>query len=98
MVFITVEGGLEIPTAFTPNNDGFNDTWEIKNLDSYSAYKVSVYNGFGNQLYTTTDYQEPWDGNYEGSALPVGSYYFVIELTDNQGRTTVESGVITILR
>jgi gliding motility-associated-like protein len=96
-VIVTVEGVLVIPTAFTPNNDGFNDSWEIKNLDGYASYKVSVFNGFGVKLFATSNY-EPWDGRFNGEDLPVGSYYFVIELETFNGDNSVETGIVTIVK
>ena len=97
-VRIEVEGGLEIPTAFTPNNDGFNDTWEIKNLAQFTEYTISVYNGFGNEVFSSKDYTQAWDGTRDGNVLPVGSYYYVIQVKDISGGSRAETGIVTILK
>lgn len=93
---VTVLKGLVIPSAFTPNGDGANDTWEIKNLDQYESHSVVVYDGYGSEVLRTTTY-ENWDGKYKGNMLSVGSYYYVIELKLGS-ENTYKSGAISILR
>jgi gliding motility-associated-like protein len=85
-----------IPTAFTPNGDRANDTWEIKNLDQYESHSVVVYDGYGSEVLRTTTY-ENWNGKYKGNMLPVGSYVYVIELKLGSNNT-YKSGAISILR
>jgi len=85
---IVIQNELVVPTAFTPDNDGINDFWEILYLDEvYPDNQVFVYNRWGNLIYTSTkgDYAgRPWRGGFEnlnpqGKELPVGSYFYVIE-------------------
>jgi len=75
-----------IPTAFTPNNDGDNDVWELPYIDIlFPKNQVFVYNRWGNLLYTSKKgayATQAWDGNFEGKPLPVGSYFYVIEFND----------------
>ena len=75
-----------IPTAFTPNNDGDNDVWELPYIDIlFPENQVFVYNRWGNLLYTSKKgayATQAWDGNFEGKPLPVGSYFYVIEFND----------------
>ena len=90
---------ITIPTAFTPDGDLVNDTWEIIDLDlTYPNNVVNVYNRWGTNIYTSTqgDYNNnPWDGTYEGKALPVGSYYFIIDY-NKEGEENVK-GIISII-
>jgi gliding motility-associated-like protein len=95
-VTLTVIKDLVIPTAFTPNGDRANDTWEIKNLDQYESHSVVVYDGYGSEVLRTTTY-ENWNGKYKGNMLPVGSYVYVIELKLGSNNT-YKSGAISILR
>jgi gliding motility-associated-like protein len=95
-VEVSVKSSLTIPTAFTPNNDGFNDTWDIKNLDQFESHTVTVYDNFGSELFSTSNYV-PWDGKYRGEDLQSGSYYFIIQIEGN-GETESKSGIISILR
>ncbi|GEO06568.1 hypothetical protein AAE02nite_42320 [Adhaeribacter aerolatus] len=76
---------LEIPNGFTPNGDGINDTWAIKNLSQlYPRCKVSVYNRWGNLVFESVGYSWEWDGTYNTQKLPVGTYYYTIKLDDTK--------------
>ncbi|BAV04036.1 gliding motility-associated C-terminal domain-containing protein [Filimonas lacunae] len=83
-----------IPNVFTPNGDGINDVWDIKNLASYPHCTVSIFNRYGQLLYATTGYGTPWNGLVKGERLPVGTYYYVIDLKNGSGKKT---GSLTIL-
>ncbi|WP_448699356.1 PKD domain-containing protein [Mucilaginibacter sp. AW1-3] len=84
-----------VPNTFTPNNDGVNDTWNITNLSDYSNCTVEVYNRNGSLLFSSIGYGVPWDGKYNGTPLPIGTYYYIIN--PKHGREVL-SGYITILR
>lgn len=83
-----------IPTAFTPNGDGINDTWEISNTENRPAYTIKVFNRNGLVVFSSSGYRVPWDGTYRGHKLPVGVYYYVL---DSHGELGVLSGTVTIL-
>lgn len=76
---------LDIPTAFTPNGDGVNDKWEIRNLDFYPGAYVHVFNRWGQEVYTGRPTSEPWDGTYNGRLLPVGAYLYIINPHNDAG-------------
>ena len=84
-----------VPNTFTPNGDGINDTWQIKYLDSYPDCTVSIFNRYGQRLFYSVGYPNPWDGNYNGSPVPAGVYYYIID--PKHGRSPL-SGSLTILR
>jgi gliding motility-associated-like protein len=99
-VTITIENcNITVPTAFTPDGDNVNDSWEIIDLDYvYPENVVYVYNRWGGLIYQSDKgaYSiEPWKGDYKGNSLPVGSYYYVIELND--GKTDPLKGIISII-
>lgn len=77
-VEVQVRQLLEIPNAFSPNGDGVNDTWEIKNITYYPQAKVEVYNRWGSMVFEQTNYRNEWHGTYRGNVLPVGTYFYVI--------------------
>jgi gliding motility-associated-like protein len=81
-------------TVFTPNGDGFNDYWKVDNIDKYQPCKVSIYNRWGDQLFTVNDYKNDWDGKYQGKALPEGTYYFVLEAKDGK----IYKGAVNIIK
>ncbi|HZY78731.1 MAG TPA: Ig-like domain-containing protein [Cyclobacteriaceae bacterium] len=91
---------LDIPTAFTPNNDGANDTWEILapgdiNGSQFANAELRVYDKRGTMVYGTTGLENTWDGTYQGKHLPVDTYYYTIDLKTQQKRY---KGAVTILR
>ncbi len=88
---------LEIPTGFTPDGDGVNDTWELVNLNAlYPNNVVRVVNRWGNLLFESNGYATPWDGTRNGVQLPTGSYFFTIDFGDDSRNP--ESGSVTIIR
>ena len=89
--------GVSAYDAITPNGDNSNDVWNILGITSYSQATVKVFNRWGSMVYETVgglSYQ-PWDGTKDGEPLPVGTYYYVIDLNNGDDPQT---GPITILR
>jgi len=84
-----------IPNTFTPNGDGINDTWNIPALQGYPGCKVTIYSRYGQQVFSSVNYPIPWDGKLNGKDLPVGVYYYIIDLHD--GKPAV-SGYVTLLK
>ena len=71
---------LEIPTVISPNGNGLNDVWKIGNIEYYPTVTVEIFNRWGQRLYYSAGYPELWDGTYNGQDLPVGVYYYVIDI------------------
>ncbi len=94
-VKIFVEQRLIIPTAFTPNNDNTNDTWEIFNIQGYPEAEILIYNRWGEPVFYSKGYSQPFDGTKDGKPLPEGAYPYSITL-DNTKRPL--NGTIIILR
>jgi gliding motility-associated-like protein len=86
---------LVVPSAFTPNGDGINDVWNIKALIDFPQCTVSVYNRYGALVYQSRGYPQPWDGTYNGSPVPTGTYYYII---NPQSGMQQLAGPVTILR
>lgn len=84
-----------IPNAFSPNNDGINDTWNIKALNTYTDYELSVFNRYGRLVFFTKDYSKPWDGSYNGKNLTSGTYYYLLNLKQH---LPMLKGYVVILR
>jgi gliding motility-associated-like protein len=74
---------ITVPTAFTPDGDLTNDYWNIQDIDTYyPENQVFIYNRWGALLYQSEKgsyLSKPWNGKYKDEALPVGSYYYIIE-------------------
>ncbi len=70
---------IEIPNFFTPNSDGENDLWIIKNSAAYPNIYVKVFDRSGRQIKEFIG-QGEWDGTYNGKDLPAGDYWYIIKL------------------
>ena len=94
-VFIKVYKTLHIPNSFSPNGDGINDFWMIKNIASYPQAEVKIFNRHGALIFTVSKNFIKWDGTINGNPVPAGTYYYMINLTENQ---PVISGWLGIFR
>jgi gliding motility-associated-like protein len=79
---------MHIPTAFSPDNDGRNDTFEIFNAKD-QIVEVRIYNRWGTLIYLSSGYTTPWNGTYKEAPLPAGSYPYVIKTVDRDLTGTV---------
>ena len=84
--------------AFTPNGDGNNDYWVVTTGNCASSIRAEVFNRYGAKVFEASDYKNNWDGRYNGSPLPDGTYYFVLTYKLINGRTVYQKGNVTILR
>ncbi|RYD96824.1 MAG: PKD domain-containing protein, partial [Sphingobacteriales bacterium] len=96
-VTVFTVGALYIPNAFTPNNDGRNDAWQIPGLAVYPNARVTVYNQWGEKVYDAANYTtQPWRGNALGVDLGNTTFVYMIQLNDAQKQ--VLKGTVTIIR
>lgn len=84
-----------VPNAFSPNGDGINDFWVIKYLEFYPDATIQIFNRYGQAVYLSTGYNQPWDGKYKGTDLPVGTYYYMI---NPRNGLNIIKGAVTIIR
>lgn len=91
---IKISVAIFIPTGFTPDGDGTNDTWEIPVLESYPDAVVKIFDRAGQPVFTggSGNY---WDGTFNGKNSPTEAYYYIIDLGD--GSETL-SGYVSIIR
>jgi len=86
---------VTLTNTFTPNGDGINDLWLIPDLGSYPNCLVTIFTRYGVQIFQSRGYSKAWDGTYKGSQLPMGTYYYLINLGD---KSPVLSGWVAIVR
>ncbi|MFC4210203.1 gliding motility-associated C-terminal domain-containing protein [Pedobacter lithocola] len=86
---------LEASNVLTPNGDGFNDKFIIKNIDYYPNNTLKIFDKAGRILYTKQVYTNDWDGTVNGSPLAEGTYYYIIDLGTGIGTF---KGFINIIR
>ncbi len=95
-VFVTVLPSLMVPNAFSPNGDGINDTWILRNLNEYPGNEVRIFDRNGGLIFSSKGYTTPWNGlSKNGKQVPAGVYYYII---DPKNGATVRQGSITVLR
>jgi gliding motility-associated-like protein len=97
-VDIFIYPDIKIPNGFTPNSDGINDTWVIDNIQQFTECIVEVYNRWGELLFQSAPgYPKLWNGRYHDKDLPVGTYYYIINL-NHVAYPKPYTGPITIFR
>ena len=84
-----------IPNAFTPNGDGFNDTFGVKG-EGIQNYKMLIYNRWGEVIFSSTNPAEHWDGKYKDQPVEIGVYVYEV-FAKGFGRHP-KAGTVTLLR
>jgi gliding motility-associated-like protein len=80
--------GCEIPSVFTPNNDGVNDFFVVPclfNLTQYSNSQLVIINRWGDEVFRSArPYLNDWQGRYNGEDLPVGTYFYILDFGNGE--------------
>jgi len=92
VIIVNVIDKIHIPAAFSPNNDGLNDVFEIFNANG-QIEDLKIFNRWGTVIYSSKGYEVPWDGTVSSSLVPAGSYPYIIT---SMGETI--RGEVLILR
>jgi len=87
MVYIDIE----IPNFFTPDGDGYKDTWKIINSEGFPDMYVRIYDRYGRTLKEYIG-QGEWDGSYNKTDLPTGDYWYVIKLNGPRDKRDTKMG------
>jgi len=87
---------LYIPSAYTPNGDGINDEWQLRNIDRYPNCLVIISNREGTEIFRSEGYRNMWEGVYKDHTLPSDQYYYSIDLYGD-GKE-VREGKVSIFR
>ena len=74
------------PRFFTPNGDGFNDTWQVEGVSFQPNSEVLIFDRFGKIIAKTDPSSEGWDGTFNGKVMPQSDYWFLVKLDDGRTR------------
>ena len=86
-----------MPNAFTPNDDGKNDCYGLKNWLYIKKLQFRIFNRYGEQVFATANPAACWDGNYKGKKANAGTYVFYIKAETNCG-TEEQKGSFLLIR
>jgi len=73
---------VDYPRYFTPNQDGFHDTWLVENIDTFDSARFNVFDRFGKLLTSFDGDESGWDGTYNGNPMPSSDYWFTLDISD----------------
>ena len=88
---------LYAPTAFSPNGDNLNDTFQLIGYGLYS-YDLYIFSSNGKQLFTSNNLEFSWDGTYNSEPCLPGVYAYVVHATDKYGSSHQKKGTFTLVR
>jgi len=90
---------ITAPNAFTPNHDNLNNTFKPHLLNIRKEnYHLRIYNRWGQMVFETTNPDEAWDGSYKNEPCPPGTYIWMVEYLDFNGKPENRKGAVTLLR
>ncbi|WP_439128101.1 T9SS type B sorting domain-containing protein [Polaribacter sp.] len=92
---------LGVPDFFTPNNDGKNDYWNIRGLDTqfFKSINIKIFNRLGNLIATITDFTTlGWDGTYDGKKMISNTYWYTAEIIDIDDVLIEKTGNFSLIR
>ena len=92
-----LEPYIFIPTAFTPNGDGFNDIFRVRG-DEITEIHLIIWNRWGEIIFETKELGEGWDGSYQGRSLTPDAYAYYVRLLCEGGEELIRKGNVTLLK
>jgi len=96
----TYSTDVKMPNAFSPNGDGKNDVFRpVFKIDrAYTIDHFTVYNRYGQLIYTTSNMNSGWDGYYKGRLQDQGVYYYIVQISFMDGSEKTLKGDVTLIR
>lgn len=87
-----------LPNAFSPNGDGNNDVFRVKARKFINVQEFKIYNRYGNEMFSTNDINQGWDGTYKGVPQDPGVYFYQVRVAYPNGKTQFLKGDVTLIR
>ena len=95
---IVLTDSIMIPSAFTPNNDGLNDVFRPLGMKYQSLVEFSVYNRWGQRVFTTNNKEVGWDGTFNGVKQDMDVYNYLLIVALDDGTNRIYKGNVTLIR
>lgn len=89
---------LYLPTGFTPNGDGKNDVFRVVTAGSVAVKELSVFNRWGELVFTTQNASKGWDGTFKGVPVEAGAYYWFVRATSTCGGELFKKGHVILIK
>ncbi len=96
-IFFNFDPVIWVPNAFTPNDDGLNSKFKIV-YGSIKTFKLVIYDRWGEEMFSTTDIDNNWDGTFKGRPCPDGVYIYTLRYSGADNIIKNMAGNITLLR
>lgn len=97
ITIFALEPVINIPNAFTPNNDDYNDNFRINIVGNIQLTEFLIFNRWGQVVYDNTD-PEGWDGTFNGEPAPPEVYVYLAKFRFPSGKTESRKGDVTLIR
>jgi gliding motility-associated-like protein len=97
-IYLNEIHGVNIPTGFSPNNDGNNDVLRAIIGADVEYFTIYIYDRWGNKILQTNDFKFSWDGTFNGQLVSSGAYPYVLDIFYFDGKQENKSGNITVIR
>ena len=94
---LVFEALLFVPNTFTPNGDGDNDFFYPKGAN-IREYNMIIFNRWGELVYESNDFDNKWDGTFNGKPCPDGTYVWRIRYSDERQINFEKMGHVNLLR
>lgn len=92
-----VQNGYYLASAFSPNGDGVNDCFRVKDWGGIKSVRLSVYNRWGNLVFYSASPSGCWDGTYKGVPQPAGTYVYQVRAETVCGKV-YRKGTLVLIR
>ena len=97
-VIVSPYNFINLPSGFSPNGDGKNETFGILKAGNIELLEFKIYNRWGNLVFSTTNPDEAWDGKRKGKDQNTGTYIYYVKGRKNSGEITEVKGSFTLIR
>ena len=87
---------IYIPNSFTPNGDGMNDTFGAYG-EAVKDFKMQVFNRWGQVIFESNNFSSRWDGTFDGTKAPQGSYVYRVSAIGLTGKSSTRDGTVNLI-